>query len=377
MIHFRPGSQAGSLAAILSVVGEYPYSSLNLLGSAKHYRRTVKKLTEKDELYNSESGEKIFCKCLNLSGKGSGKTIRLYKDALPILNWISPDAMEAYLYAFRNHRFPGNQNHIERNHRIAEAVAMCMRMGMEYRPYMLPKLQNEQLLSLIPNKTVFYPSRCLKHVGHNEMNKTMFTRMVGAVFSHHKCFAVYNTRNSVMKWNGMGEFKALHSLIEVSRMNANITSIDSAILFGQSDKVLLDTLMANDQNKRVEFRFDSIYRHIHFIPLDENGVRLLRLICLEEASKTLLDLLFEFDSIANGLGLFEYDAYVNQKYILSHLDGDVTRLIRFKEALLSNRYDSEVICFDFQADYVNAFLAGLATVKVIEMSLVETELGLM
>lgn len=88
-------------------------------------------------------------------------------------------------------------------------------------------------------------------------------------------------------------------------------------------------------------------------------------------------MLFESDSIANGLGLFEYDAYVNQKYILSHLDGDVTRLIRFKEALLSNRYDSEVICFDFQADYVNAFLAGLATVKVIEMSLVETELGLM
>ncbi len=377
MIHFRPGSQAGSLAAVLSVVGEYPYSSLHLLGHEICFRRTVKKLTEKNELYNSESGEKLFCKCLNLSGKGSGKTIRLYKDALPILNWISPDALSSYMHISKNHKFSSDIWHVERNHRVAEAVAMCMRMGMEYRPYMLPKLQNEQLLSVIPNKTVFYPSRCLKHVGQLELNKTMFTRMVGAVFSHQKCFAVYNTRNSVMKWNGMGEFKALHSLTEIARMNANVTSIDSAILFGQSDKVLLETLMANDQNKRLEFRFDSIYRHIHFIPLDSNGVRLLRLICIKEASKTLLDLLFESDSIANGLGLFEYDAYVNQKYILSHLDGDVTRLIRFKEALLSNRYDSEVICFDFQADYVNAFLAGLAKVKVIEMSLVETELGLM
>lgn len=377
MIHFRPGSQAGSLAAILSVVGEYPYSSLDLLGSAKHYRRTVKKLTEKNELYNSESGEKLFCKCLNLSGKGSGKSIRLYKEALPILNWISPDALSSYMHISKNQKFSSDVWHVERNHRIAEAVAMCMRMGMEYRPYMLPKLQNEQLLSVIPNTTVFYPSRCLKHVGQLELNKTMFTRMVGAVFSHQKCFAVYNTRNSVMKWNGMGEFKALHSLIEIARMNANVTSIDSAILFGRSDKVLLDTLMANDQNKRLEFRFDSIYRHIHFIPLDSNGIRLLRLICIKEASKNLLDLLFESDCISNGLGLFEYDACVNQKYILSHLDGDVTRLIRFKEALLSNQYDSEVICFDFQADYVNAFLAGLATVKVIEMSLVETEIGLM
>lgn len=91
--------------------------------------------------------------------------------------------------------------------------------------------------------------------------------------------------------------------------------------------------------------------------------------------QSLLDLLFESDNIANGLGLFEYDAYVNQKYILSHLDGDFTRLIRFKEALLMNQYDSEVLCFDFQVDYVSAFLAGLANIKVIEMSLIENELG--
>ena len=376
MIHIRPGSQAGSLAAILSVVGEYPYSALHLLGNERYYRRTVKKLTEKNELYNSESGERLICKCLNLSGKGSGKTIRLYKDALPILNWISPETFSFYMHISKNHKFSGDVRHIERNHRIAEAVAMCMRTGMEYRPYILPELQNERILSVIPNEPMFYPSWCLKNIGQLELNKTMYTRLVGAIFSHKKCFAVYNTRNSVMKWNGMGEFKALQHLIDVARWNAGITSIDSAILFGQSDKVLLDTLMANEKNPRVEFRFDGIYRHIHFIPLDSNGIRLLRLICIEEASKKLLNLLFESESIANGLGLFEYDACVNQKYILSHLDGDVTRLIRFKEALLLNRYDSEVICFDFQVDYVDKYLAGLATVKVIEMSLVETELGL-
>ncbi len=376
MIHMRPGSHAGSLAAILSVVGEYPYSSLYLLGNEKHYRRTVKKLTEKMELYNSESGERRICKFLNLSGKGAAKSIRLSKDALPILNWISPNALSSYMRTSKNQKFSSDIYHVERNHRIAEAVAMCMRMGMEYRPYMLPELQNEARLSVIPTTPLFFPSRCLKQVGHNEMNKTMFTRMVGAVFSHHKCFAVYNTRNSVMKWNGMGEFKALHSLIEIARMNANITSIDSAILFGQSDKVLLNTLITNEQSMRLEFRFDSIYRHIHFVPLSEDGIRLLKIICLPDVQQTLLDLLFESDTIAKGLGLFEYDAHVNQKYILSHLDGDVTRLIRFKEALLMNRYDSEVICFDFQADYVDKYLAGLAKVKIIEMGLVENGLGL-
>ena len=208
------------------------------------------------------------------------------------------------------------------------------------------------------------------------MNKTMFTRMVGAIFSNHKCFAVYNTRNSVMKWNGMGEFKARHNLIEIARMNAGINDVDSAILFGQSDKILLDTLMVNETNHRLEFRFDGIYRHIHFVPLNEYGIRLLKLICMKDASKMFIDILFESDSLANGLGSFEYDAYINNKYILCHLDGDVARLIRFKEAISVNQYDSEVICFEFQADYLRAFLNGLAKIKVLEMSLVETELGL-
>lgn len=376
MIYFRPGSHAGSLLTVLSVVGEYPYSSLHLLGNERWFRKMVHKISEKQTIYNSESGETMICKLINVSGKGAGKTIRLYKAALPILEWISPKALPAYLYSFRNHTFPGTEAHIERNHRVAEAVAMCMRTRIEYRPYILPQLQNDTICSVIPGETVFYPSRCLKSVGCTEMNKTMFTRMVGAIFSHQKCFAVYNTRNSVMKWNGMGEFKALHHLIELARMNASIADINSAILFGRSDKVLLDTLLANEANRRLEFRFDGIYRHIHFVPLNESGIRLLKLICLQDAEIKLLDTLFESDSVASGFGSFEYDAYINNKYVLSHLDGDVARLIRFKEAVLISRYDSEVICFDFQAEYLKEFLGPLAKIKTIEMSLVETELGL-
>lgn len=376
MIHFRPGSHASSLLTVLSATGEYPYSSLHLLGNERWFRRMVHRLSEKQAIHNSESGETVICKLINISGKGSGKTIRLYKAALPILEWISPEALSAYLYAFRNHTFPGTESHIERNHRIAEAVAMCMRMGIEYRPYALPQLQNNSIRSIIPSQTVFYSSKALKSVGHIEMNKTMFTRMVGAVFAHQRCFAVYNTRNSVMKWNGMGEFKALHSLIEIARMNAGICDIDSTILFGQSDKVLLDTLMVNEANHRLEFRFDGIYRHIHFVPLNEPGIRLLKIICMLDASSRLLDILFEPDSIATGKGTFEYDAFINNKYILCHLDGDIARLIRFKEAISVNQYDSEVICFDFQAEYLKEFLGPLAEIKTIDMSLVETELGL-
>ena len=75
MIHIRPGSQAGSLLSILSVVGEYPYSSLRLLGNERCFRMTVHKLSEKQVLYNSESGERLTCRALSISGKGSGKIL--------------------------------------------------------------------------------------------------------------------------------------------------------------------------------------------------------------------------------------------------------------------------------------------------------------
>lgn len=376
MIEFRKGSHACSLLAVLSVATEYPVYSLKLLGNERWYKELARKLTTPQTVVNLESGERMHCKIINISGKGSSKTIRLTKNALPILSWISPDALTSYAEFSNNHKFSGDISHINRDHRIAEAVAMCMKAGMEFRPYLLPKLQNVQRVSIVPDEAVFYPSKTLKSIGQIETNKTMFTRIVGALFSHRKCFAVYNTRNAVMKWNGMGEFKALHNLIEISRMNADITDIDSAILFGQSDKVLIKTLMTISSSNRIEFRFDGIYRHIHFVPLTDFGVRLLKILCLPEAKQRLLDLLFESDSLINGKGIFEYDACINKKYILSHLDGDISRLVRFKEALLLNRYDSEIICFEFQAGYINSFIEGLAAIKVIDLSLIETELGL-
>lgn len=45
----------------------------------------------------------------------------------------------------------------------------------------------------------------------------------------------------------MGEFKALHSLTELARMNAGVQSIDSAILLGESYDTALTTLLESDK----------------------------------------------------------------------------------------------------------------------------------
>lgn len=374
MVHFRPGSQVWQLITLLSFTGEFPFRSLSLLGSERVYKALVSRLTVQQTVRNSHTGEEITCRLLTVSGKGSGKTVRLYKGALPILEWVHPDAHGYYMDAFWGHRFPGDASHRDRNHRVAETAAVCMRAGMEARPYLLPALQNREILQAVPGGPCFYLAKDMKKVGEMEMNKTMFTRMAGALFSSGRCYAVYNTRNAVMKWSGMGEFKALHSVIELARLNAGISGVDSAVLLGRSGDVALQTLLESDKSRRLEFRFDSIYRHVHFIPMEGDGIRQLRLFLLPDWKGQLLELLFEPEARSYGRGLFEYDACVDGVYVLSHLDGDIARLIRFKEAVENRAGQFEVLCFPHQAHFLREYLGGLAGIKTIGMDLVEEEL---
>lgn len=375
MVHFRPGSQVWQLITLLSFVGELPYQSLSLLGRERVYKALISRLTTAQTLRNFHTGAEMTIKLLTVSGTGRAKTIRLHKAALPILDWLYPGTYRYYMNAFWNHHFPGDAAHRERNHRIAETAAICMRAGIEARPYQLPILQNEMRRMVTPDYPSLYLGRDIKRVGGTETSKTMFTRMTGAIFTSDNCYAVYNTRDAVMKWSGMGEFKALHSLMEIARLNANISSIDAAVLFGRSEDIALKTLLQSDKSRRMEFRFDSIYRHIYFIPMNEAGIRQLRLLTLPDWKEKLLDLLFYPETRSFDRGLFEYDACINGVYVLAHLDGDIARLIRFRDAIECQPVAFEILCFPHQVDFLQEYLGANAGVKIIDPALIESELG--
>ena len=375
MIHFRPGSHAYDIVSVIGITGEFPYRSVRLFGNARTYKVLIGRLCEVQTFRDYNSGDEMTCRLLTVTGKSFGKTVRLYKAAIPILRWISPYAEENYLSASWNHGFPGDISHTERNHRVAEAAIMCIRAGIKSRPYELPKLQNEIIKRMEFNQPSFYFAKSLKHIGQTEMNKTMFTRIAGAIFINHNCYAVYNTRNAVMKWNGMGEFKTLHSLIEVARLNAGVSQIDTAILFGESYKTAYKTMLENQKNRRLEFRFDGIYRHIHFVPMNEFGIRLLKILILPDRKQKLLDLLFEPECRSNDLGAFEYDAYINGVYVLSFLDSDIARLMRFSEARSYRTEMLEVLCFPEQVELIKNYLGSDVSIKTIGLEQIEDALS--
>ena len=202
MITIRPGSHVHTLIVLLSFVGEFPMSSLHLLGSVRSYKDLIRKLNQEQEFRFHDTDFRMTCRLLTVSGKKKYKTVRFHKSGLPILEALDPDAYEYYLDAFRDHSFSGNQNHVDRNHRVAETALMCMQAGIEARPTESAYLMSTEVRHLQVQKPYFYLARELKQVNAYELNKIRFTRLAGAIVYPGGAYAVYNNRDQMLNWMG-------------------------------------------------------------------------------------------------------------------------------------------------------------------------------
>ena len=179
----RKDSRLYRLISILSVCGEYPVRSLHLLGNKRMYRKLVDECMQPLTVRNPETAEAISLpRLFNLCGKGRLKSIRLYSGALPILKWI--DEGEYYDIISNGHNMPMNDQHLDRNHRVAEVLAVCRDAGIEIFPHNLPNFQRDEFDTIIPLRQPFFmTSRMLKWFGGDDAaNKTNFTRLVGTLF---------------------------------------------------------------------------------------------------------------------------------------------------------------------------------------------------
>jgi len=374
MITVRPGSHTHRLLQLLSTAGEIPASALSLLGSERVLSALVHKLESAQDIRFDKDGLVYHARLIQVSGKKGARTIRLYKKGLPVLDGLYPGLLDWYMAAFRNHVFSNDLFHIERNHRVAESLAMCMAAGIETRPYVLPTLKKTCIDLIIPNSPSFYIARDLKRTGTGESNKTAFTRVTGALFYPGGVYPVYNTRDSVMKWSGLGEIKTLGDLLELARMNAGLGEVSTALLFGQNADVALNTILESDKSRRPELRFDKIYNQVYFAPLNQYGIRLLKMLVTPDWNERLLSALFDSNQRSYNRGSMEYDAMVNGRMILSHLDGDIARLIRFREALQTQIRPADVLCYPWQTGFLKSYLDGLAGIRELEMDTVESTL---
>ncbi|MCL2299372.1 MAG: hypothetical protein FWC27_04410 [Firmicutes bacterium] len=369
MVTVREGSHVHQLLQLLSVAGEFPASSLHLLGKEDVFKALVHRLESVQDIRFTREGEAYRTKVLQVNGYREMRTVKLYSGVLPLLDKVQPEALAYYMNAFQQHRFSGNIYHVGRNHRVGEAIAMAMMAGLEFRPYVLPRLQKKAISQVVLPKPSFYVARDFKDNDYDEMDKYVYTRIVGAVFYPGGCYAVYNTRGAVMKWSGNGERKARSYLLELGRYNAGLRDADSALLLGNTPDWALQTILESDKSPTRRNGFNSVYQHIHYLPLDANGIHLLWLLTLPDWKEKVLNALFESEArLQQGYGFMDYDAAINGTYTLSHLDADLARLIKFREGIQKHT-DKRfmVVCYPWQRDFLRAYLGEHVKLKIISM----------
>ena len=81
-IKVEKGCVTWNLLCILSIVGEFPLSSADILGSTITYRKLFYNLSKMQTFVNAETGERLVLSLLNYSGRGQSKKVRLCKGAI-------------------------------------------------------------------------------------------------------------------------------------------------------------------------------------------------------------------------------------------------------------------------------------------------------
>lgn len=362
MIRLVPGSHAYRMIQLLLLAGEFPFRSLGILGDARTMKSVVMRMTEVHDVREEKGIHQYHGRLLSVSGNGWIKTIRIQKYAFPFLRSILPEQMDYYDRAFYAHHFRGDEEVINRHHRIAEVIAMCEVSGIEPDPNQNPQLQNIGHVRLSFYKPAFYNSVYLKSLGREEMNKTKYTRMVGAICYQTGCYAVYNTRSSLMKWSGEGEYKMLLDLNDICRQNTWFSDVESALLFGHSYEIALKTIWFYQSGSKTETALSGKYISLHFIPMDDVGQKLLRMLTIPNWKKRLYELIFEPESIVEN-GIFAYDALEDNEYILCFMDSDIAKLSSFIQSIETTDYKWSVLCFQEQVPFLRSYLGENAVIR--------------
>lgn len=373
MITIRPGSHVHTLLTVLSFVGEYPVTALGLLGSVRSYKDLIHKLTMPQEFRFPDSEERFTCRMLTVSGKGKRKTIRLHKSALPLIKCWDEDAYDNYMYEFDDHTFSGNARHVERNHLVAETAVMCMKAGIEANPLYTPEVMDDAVRQLRLTEPCFYFARELKRVNDYELNKIRFTRLAGAIVYPGGAYAVYNYREEMLKWMGEGEIKIKHHLhtIFTPMISYEFPLQEAAIIFGADYDVALNMLKEMKETQKMDNGLFHTYKDIFFIPMDDFGARLLRVLTTWNWQERILNALFNRQVRSHNRGSFTYDAYENGEFQFSFLDGNIWRLFRFREAILNRSGIFRIICYPEQKVFLQAYFGDMAELSTVKMDDVE------
>ena len=218
------------------------------------------------------------------------------------------------------------------------------------------------------NFSAFYNSREIKALGTPSV-KIKNARGIGTLFAARKCFIVYYTGNFIMKWQYKSELrlKAVISycMYRCGLQNAAVDKIQS-IMIGDTMEMAYTLMTSTGGYHHNYFTLDSTFEHMYFIPANQQGITMLKILKQEEIKYEIYRILL-VGLEANRLpGIPCHACTEDGKAVLFAFEFDMPAIIRFYRAVCIQKQEGVIICFDFQKDVIQRYCSKNVTLQTID-----------
>ena len=222
----------------------------------------------------------------------------------------------------------------------------------------------------------FYHSREVKELGA-EAVKINNSRTIGILLAPECIYAVFCTGGALMKWEYRTELK-VKALLSYHASRGILSGSGGgpryhpdtpvkALLIGEGMDTALKMMESTGGFQKSYFYLDSSFDYFHYIPDDDAGMTMIRLLCSPAMMKALKNLLLsDLQAPCPDYGL-EHDAVSEGLPLLLAFDFDMLRLSRFRTALSFHGLTGSLICFDFQKPVLQQYFGEAVTIDTIDL----------
>lgn len=363
VIHSLPrhDTQPYLLLELIAITGDFPADLLYRLPGGTSYKEAVVKTLKREHLIRTFYRDRL-------------RTYRLTAQAKKLLLAEQPERFSFYLTGNADtNLLKGEITRRLRLYQIATVYLNMKSAGVHIFRDDKPEVFSPDgcpVSSL--GEPAFYSSREIKDMGL-EATKIRGSRMTGVLLAQSRCYVVYNSGGSVMKWENRSELrvKALMQMELCQRRLSRQYRIDSiyALLFGDSMELAQQILTESNKSRQHYFVLDGNYEHFFYLTNDYHGEILLRLLCCPDKTAELDRILMQGFREREPTWHIENDAVdSNGEPVLFGYFFDLLRIVRFRTALELQGKNGTVICFDFQSETLRRFFGPLVRYQTIDFT---------
>ncbi|MDR1693021.1 MAG: hypothetical protein LBR72_06640 [Oscillospiraceae bacterium] len=355
-------SQAYSILSLIAVSGELAANQIHRLPGGRGYKIKLIKSLKQKKLIHTYYRDKLRGYRLTSSAKEMLLDSYSERFTFPLSGNTDTNILKSEI----TRRL--------RLHSIAEATVTMQNAGLSvFRDEKADVFRPDGGTLPALTTPAFYNSREIKGLG-SESVKIKGARTVGVLLTASEAFVVYNTGDSLLKWEYKSEMRTkalMKAVLCRERLRYRPENI-RAMMLGGSMEQAYQLLTSTGGGKRNYFVLDGNYDSFVYLTNDRNGEILLRLLCDKEKTMALNRILSENLYARDGGLLVENDAVdENGEPVLFAHDCDMPRITRFDAALRRYGKSGTVICCDFQADALRRFCGENVRFQTIDMRKLE------